>query len=198
MREMVKMVIILTVLSTLSGGLLAALRDGTQERIDGQVLEFVKGPAIRKILNNVSNDPITDRFVIEKNQTKETFFVGKVDGKPKLLAFEASGGGFGGPVNMMVGVNLETGKIIGVAVTTHNETPGVGANVEKDTAFTGQFAGLPITGGKFAVTKDGGKITAMSGATITSRAVCAAVTRAGEIYRNMKSEIDEKLKAFSG
>lgn len=197
MREMVKMVIVLTVLSTLSGGLLAALRSSTQERIEGQVLEFVKGPAIRKILNKVSNDPIADRFTIKKGNIKETFFVGKVDGKPDLLAFEASGIGFGGPVNMMVGVDVKTGKIIGTGVTTHHETPGVGANVENDVAFTGQFAGLPINGHE-SVTKDGGKITAMSGATITSRAVCAAVTRAGEIYEKLKPEIQEKLKSFSG
>ncbi|NOY67976.1 MAG: RnfABCDGE type electron transport complex subunit G [Deltaproteobacteria bacterium] len=197
MREMVKMVIILTALSTLSGGLLAALKSRTQERIDSQVLEFVKGPAIRTILNKVSNDPIADRFTIKKGDIKETFFVGKVDGKPSLLAFEASGTGFGGPVGMMVGINVDTGKIIGTEVTTHNETPGVGANVENDTAFVGQFAGLPVNS-KETVTKDGGKITAMSGATITSRAVCAAVTRAGEIYEKMKPEIEEKLKSFSG
>jgi electron transport complex protein RnfG len=50
MREMIKMVVVLTVLSSFSGGLLAALRDGTKDKIENQQLEFVKGPAIRKIL----------------------------------------------------------------------------------------------------------------------------------------------------
>ena len=44
MREIVRMIVVLTLISLASGGLLAALREGTQERIDQQVLEFVKGP----------------------------------------------------------------------------------------------------------------------------------------------------------
>ena len=42
MREMIKMVVVLTILSFFSGGVLAYLRNSTQERIDNQVLEFVK------------------------------------------------------------------------------------------------------------------------------------------------------------
>ena len=62
MREMIKMVVVLTVLSTVSGGLLAAVKSGTQERIENQVLNFVKGPAIRSIMEGATNDPINDRF----------------------------------------------------------------------------------------------------------------------------------------
>ena len=60
MREIIKMIVVLTLLSTASGGLLAALRNETQERIDLQVIQFVKGPAIKKILEGATNDPITD------------------------------------------------------------------------------------------------------------------------------------------
>ncbi|MGD8657054.1 MAG: electron transporter RnfG, partial [Desulfobacterales bacterium] len=62
---MIKMIIVLTILATLSGGLLAAIRDNTQERIENQVLEFVKGPAIRSILKEATNDPIVDRFQLK-------------------------------------------------------------------------------------------------------------------------------------
>ncbi len=44
MREIIRMIVFLTLISFASGGLLAALREGTQERIDQQVLEYVKGP----------------------------------------------------------------------------------------------------------------------------------------------------------
>ena len=47
MREMIKMVVVLTVLCCLSGGLLASLRDSTKDRIENQQLEFVKGPAMK-------------------------------------------------------------------------------------------------------------------------------------------------------
>jgi Na+-translocating ferredoxin:NAD+ oxidoreductase subunit G len=46
MNEMIKMVVVLTVLAALSGGLLAAVRTGTSEQIESQQLQFVKGPAI--------------------------------------------------------------------------------------------------------------------------------------------------------
>ncbi len=69
MREMIKMVVVLTVISLLSGGLLAALRDGTKERIESQELEFVKGPAIRSIFEGVTNDPVASRFQIKDGET---------------------------------------------------------------------------------------------------------------------------------
>ena len=59
------MVVVLTVLSAFSGGLLAAIRNGTQEKIDYQKLTFVQGPAIKEILDGSSNDPIVDRFKVD-------------------------------------------------------------------------------------------------------------------------------------
>ena len=46
MGEMIKMVVVLTILSSLSGGVLAYVKESTQERIEMQVLQLVKGPAI--------------------------------------------------------------------------------------------------------------------------------------------------------
>ncbi len=82
MREMIKMVVVLTILSFFSGGVLAYLRNSTQERIDNQVLEFVKGPAVRAIFEGVDNNPIADRFTIKDGDTERTFFVGDYDGDP--------------------------------------------------------------------------------------------------------------------
>jgi len=197
MREMIKLVFVLTVLSSLSGGLLAAIRSGTQERIKGQVLQFVQGPAIRSIMAGASNDPITDRFTLEINGKEQNFFVGKFDGKAKLVAFETQGPGYGGDVGMMVAVDLESGKFSGVSVTTHNETPGMGARIQTDKDFNKQFVGLPVNSAP-KVNKDGGAINAMSGATITSRAATVAVTRAGEIYEQNQSKIKDKAQTFSG
>lgn len=50
MNEMVKMVVVLTVLSSVAGGVLAAINKGTASQIEAQQLEFVKGPAIKAIL----------------------------------------------------------------------------------------------------------------------------------------------------
>jgi electron transport complex protein RnfG len=195
MREMIKMVVVLTILSFFSGGVLAYLRNSTQERIDNQVLEFVKGPAVRTLFEGAGNNPIADRFTIKDGDVERTFFVGVFDGEPRGIAFETSGKGYGGDVGLMVGVNVKDDNLMGVGVTTHAETPGMGAKAKSDPSFVAQFEDLGL-GEPFKVTADGGSINALSGATITSRAVAAAATDAGEIYRKLKSQIDEKLKDF--
>jgi len=196
MREMIKMVVVLTLISAFSGGLLAAIKDSTSDRIENQKLEFVKGPAIREILKGSSNDPIADRFKLKSGDTEESFFVGKFDGAANSVAFETFGKGFGGDIGVMVGVNLKDDKLIGVAVTTHNETPGVGALAKTDPDFVAQFKGKPFTG-VFKVRADGGQVDALSGATVTSRGVSAALSDGEKMYKNLKPQIEEKLKSFS-
>jgi len=195
MREMIKMIVVLTVLSCFSGGVLAFLRNNTQDRIDNQVLEFVKGPAIRTIFEGASNNPITDRFTLKDGDVDRTFFVADYDGEPQGVAFETSAKGFGGDVGVMVGINVKDDKLLGVGVTTHSETPGMGARAKTDPSFVSQFKGQSIAK-PFKVTADGGTINALSGATITSRAVSAATTEADQIYERLKPQIDDKLKAF--
>jgi electron transport complex protein RnfG len=196
MKEMIKMVVVLTVLAAFSGGLLAAIKDGTAENIEKQKLTFVKGPAIHQILEEASNDPIADRFKIKDGDTERSFFVGVKDGKADEVAFETFGKGFGGDVGVMVGVNVDTDKIIGMAVTTHQETPGVGARAKTDKGFQAQFAGMDFTG-EFKVKPDGGQVDALSGATITSRGVSSALTQAVQIYDRLKPDVKEKLSGFA-
>jgi electron transport complex protein RnfG len=196
MRELIKMVVVLTVLAAFSGGLLAGLRNGTAAQIEKQQLEFVKGPAIKKILEGASNDPIADRFKILDGDIERSFFVGIFDGKADTVAFESLGKGYGGDVGLMVAVKLDTDKIVGVEVTTHSETPGLGAMAKDDPAFAAQFKGFSITE-PVKVTNDDGKVNAISGATITSRAVCKATTDAGNVYQKLKPQISEKIEEFN-
>jgi len=196
MREMIKMVVVLTILSAFSGGLLAAVRSGTKERIANQELKFVKGPAIKSILENASNDPIKDRFKIQDGDIERLFFVGIFDGKATTVVFESFASGFADVIGLMVGVNVAEDKFSGAGVTTHKETPGLGAKAKNDPSWIAQFQGLSANE-DIKVTNDGGIINAISGATITSRAVCVAATDAGKIYNRLKPQIQEKLKAFT-
>lgn len=86
--------------------------------------------------------------------------------------------GFGGAIDMIVGFDL-TGACTGVSIVSHSETSGLGANAAAKTSvgedFRGQFAG---TNGELAVSKDGGTIDALTGATVTSRAVTRGVNAA--------------------
>ena len=195
MREIIKMIVVLTVLSAFSGGLLAAIRGGTMEKIEYQQLVFVKGPAIRTILDGCSNDPIVDRFKIKDGDIERSFFVGVFDGKANTVAFEGFGKGFGGDIGLMVGVNIDDDKIVDMGVTTHSETPGIGSKAKTDPTLSNQFKGLDLVK-SFKVKPDGGEIDAMSGATVTSRGVCVGVTNAGNIYKRLKPQIAEKIKEF--
>ena len=87
-------------------------------------------------------------------------------------------GGFDNTITMMVGIDNE-GKVLGISVVSHTETAGLGAVAAADTpkgvAFRDQFVG---TSGSVSVTKDGGTLDAITGATITSRAICTGVNAA--------------------
>jgi electron transport complex protein RnfG len=185
----------LTILACLSGSLLAYIHNGTQERIENQVLEFVKGPAIRSIFKGATNDPIVDRFQIKDGEIERTFFVGVIEGEPRGIALETFGKGYGGDVGLMVGIDVKDNKLLGVGVTTHAETPGMGAKSKTDPSFAAQFSDTSLED-PIKVNQDGGTINAISGATITSRAVCSAATEANEIYKQLKDQIEDQLKNF--
>ena len=93
-------------------------------------------------------------------------------------AIEVTPGGFDNTITMMVGVDTE-GKVLGISIVSHTETAGLGAVAAAQTsageAFRGQFVGQS---GSVGVTKDGGTLDAITGATITSRAICVGVNAA--------------------
>lgn len=94
--------------------------------------------------------------------------------------WEAAGGyvvevtpsGFGGEVDMMVGVDAD-GKVTGVSIVSMSETSGLGSNASKPD-FRAQYVGKAGA----ALKKDGGDIDALTGATVTSRAVTRGVNAA--------------------
>jgi len=194
MRDLFKLFIAVVIFSGISGGVLAAVRNATQDRIEYQQLVFVKGPAINLILEGCTNDPLQDRFKMKDQDKERDFFIGEFDGKKNVVAFETYGKGYGGDIGVITAVNTDTDEIVGVAVTTHSETPGVGSKTKTDPEFGAQFKGQPITD-VFKVKADGGQIDSISGATISSRGVAGAVVQSGEIYKRLKSDLKNKLKA---
>jgi electron transport complex protein RnfG len=98
-------------------------------------------------------------------------------------ALRLSRASYGGPIKVLVGVGVD-GKITGVKILEHSDTPGLGANaaspsyfVDRDRGLTfyGQFAGKPVND-PFEVKGD---VAAITASTITSSAVSAAVKAAG-------------------
>ena len=81
--------------------------------------------------------------------------------------------GFGGALDMMAGVDND-GNVTGIAIISHAETSGLGSK-STDPEWQAQFKGV---NGTVGMTKDGYQINAITGSTITSRAVCDGVNAA--------------------
>ena len=111
--------------------------------------------------------------------------VSKVYASDAGYAIQVTPGGFDNTITMMVGVD-KSGNVLGIDVISHTETAGLGAVADAETpagiAFREQFVG---TSGSVSVTKDGGAMDAITGATITSRAICAGVNAALECAAQM-------------
>jgi electron transport complex protein RnfG len=193
MREMISMVVVLTVLTVISGGLLAAVKSGTEEQIEIQVLKFQKAPAIESIFPDVANNPLAERFTVKTDDFELQLFPTTLSDGSKAVAFESKGTGYGGPVGLMVGVNLDKDTIIDVRVTTHAESPGIGTKAKDDLSFVSQFTDLAMDT-NFNLKGNGGVIDAISGATVTSKAVSIAAVQAKEIYQKLKPEIMKQMK----
>lgn len=104
------------------------------------------------------------------------------DGMPVAVVLEATApDGYSGKINLLIGVTPD-GKISGVRVVSHKETPGLGDYIELAKSnwihlFDGKSLENPDDSG-WKVKKDGGQFDYMAGATITPRAVIKAVHHA--------------------
>ena len=114
-----------------------------------------------------------------------TGIVSKIYQGANGYAVEVGPGGFDNTITMMVGIDNE-GKVLGISVVSHTETAGLGAvaadSTPKGIAFREQFEGQS---GSVAVAKDGGAMDAITGATITSRAICVGVNAALDVVAGL-------------
>ncbi len=106
-------------------------------------------------------------------------------GEPVAVVIEAAApDGYAGRIDLIVAV-AHDGKLLGVRVTQHRETPGLGDYIDpkkdknKTQPWIAQFENRPaeLPASAWRVRKDGGTIDSMSGATISARAVAQAVGR---------------------
>lgn len=97
---------------------------------------------------------------------------------------EVKPSGFGGEIDMMVGltsVPRDSGVVVGISIVSMSETSGLGANAS-DPEWLAQFKTFYPP---YSVTKDGGEIDAITGATITSRAICEGVNAAVKLHKHL-------------
>jgi electron transport complex protein RnfG len=190
MKDYIKMITVLTAIAAVCGFLLSAVKKGTEQRIIEQILQFKQGPAVKEILASSTNDLLQDRQEVTIGEENYLVFIGKKDSKPWALAIETSATGYGDKIGVMTGFDLQNDKITGIGIITHKETPGLGARATEPT-FRNNFKDLSITE-TIKIKGDNGVIDAISGATITSRAVCAAVEKSIKLFPAIKEKVAGK------
>ena len=114
------------------------------------------------------------------------YCIGKdAQGNPVGYVFVTASKGYGGKVKIMTGVTAD-GKVAGVQILELSETPGLGMRAKTDESFLKQF--VDKLGGIGVAKNNPGEneIQALTGATITSKAVTGAVNEALEQYETVK------------
>lgn len=190
MKEMIKMVVVLSLICSLSGLTLASVRGVTKPFIEEQVLTYVQGPAIKKVYTGNDNNPVRDRKTFTlKDGAELTVFPFLKGGRLGGVAFESHGRGYGGKIGVMVGFSYDPASdmadVSGIGITTMKETPGVGSRVN-DPEFGEQFKNHPFKG--MALKSAGGDISAVAGATISSTGTVDAVKTAIATFNEIKGE----------
>ncbi|HHU50793.1 MAG TPA: RnfABCDGE type electron transport complex subunit G [Firmicutes bacterium] len=179
-KQQLRLILVLTVICVAAGAVLAWVNGLTEPRIEA-VKELKKQRMLQESLP-AAVDFRTDATLLQR--ARETIgpeicdlYLGFDDqGAPVGIVLTVESRGYGGPIQLMVGV-AQNGRVTGISVLGHSETVGLGAKISEDD-FLKQEA---LTGVTFedtlAISKDHGKVQAVAGATISSRAVVRGVNR---------------------
>lgn len=142
-----------------------------------------KEDALKTVLPSFSNVPANEEFQVVLSDRVYNLYPGRRGRTFTGTAVETySESGHRGPVRLLVGFDAE-GRISGIEVLEHSETPGYGDMMESARSdFNLQFEGRDPSAEIISLREDGGVIDGISGATNTSRAYCEAVRVAWEVY----------------
>ena len=184
--SLTNMLLVLTAVAVVMGGILAYVNHLTEGPIAEQKkLTLDNGIKTVMVCNDlVVADPVEVKQNVDgKELTYIIYQVKDAQGQDLGAAVESTTMGFGGDLKVLVGFNPE-GQILGYTLLEHAETPGLGAKADKwfQKGEKGDIIGLtpaqPLT-----VSKDGGKVDAITASTITSRAFLLAVNNAYNAYK---------------
>ncbi|MDI6703386.1 MAG: RnfABCDGE type electron transport complex subunit G [bacterium] len=179
-----RMVLVLTLVCLISAISLVVVDSITREPIRIQEKLF-RLKAVKAVLPGYDNDPDEDK----KNIAGVDFYIGKKGAEIVGFAFEVrEKEGYGGTISVMLGVTPK-GEITGIEIIDHKETPGLGAKITEYELFRRQFENKSLLNSKIKVIKDRGDIEAITGATISSRAVCKAVSKGLELFAKVKDSL---------
>lgn len=178
------------------GLLLAVTFKLTRDDIAERVLEDRQNSLEQVIPASIhDNNLVADSLLMKDARAREiTIYRARKDGKVTGLAYEIYGYGYSGEIKLMMGIAAD-GKLLGVRVLAHKETPGLGDKVEvKKGDWILRFDGLSLGNPppeRWLVKKDGGQFDQFAGATITPRAVVLAIRGGLDFFAANKSRLTE-------
>jgi electron transport complex protein RnfG len=169
---------------------------------DSVTVDDIAARALDDRLNSLSqvipasihdNNLVADAITMKNERNKEiTVYRAIKNGQVTGLAYEIFGSGYAGEMKLMLGMDTQ-GKVLGVRVLAHKETPGLGDKMEeKKGDWILRFAGLSLGNpppDKWKVKKDGGQFDQFTGATITPRGVIDAIRRGLELFAAHKEQM---------
>jgi electron transport complex protein RnfG len=174
MKKILQLVVSLTIISAVCAAVLAFVNKCTKDRIANLTTEKTAAAAKAVLPSSVT---ALDKKSDPSDPSLEVV-IGYADAaKTKVAGYAVPGlskKGYGGEIRLMVGLTPDR-KVVTYRPLAANETPGLGAKLG-DQEFSKQFNDK--NGTSLKVKKDGGEIDAITGATITSRAVCEAIADA--------------------
>jgi electron transport complex protein RnfG len=188
-----RMIVVLTALTMIAGGLLSYWDGFTGPRIEAYRLEQLKLAIAEVLPSHEKYDEISGDGMI--------LYVGKNDSEPEPVgvAFEAVGNGFQGKISIMVGISMDFKTINAIKILEQLETPGLGTKIVVDPSnkqdpywFPNQFKNLTsapmIEVIKNAQPSKPNEIQAITGATISSQAIATIINdgikKAQSIYQS--------------
>ena len=164
----------LLAIAAVAAAALGCVNSATAGKIEERAIE-TKNNAMRDVLS--AADSFEEEVAVGQGVIT-SYSEGKSGSDTAGYAFAVETRGFDAGLKLMVGIDNE-GVIKGVTVLSSNETPGLGARAEE--VLSPQFKDKS---GELALSKNGGEIEAITGATITSNAVTNAVNEVRSYYEN--------------
>ncbi len=191
MNKILKNTLILTAITLIAGLALGLVYEITKEPI-AQAQEAAKKEAWQAVFPDADLDSFEAVDVDQKAADEAISSLGikaVIDevctvGEEGYVVTATDKEGFGGDIQITVGITSD-GTVSGISILSISETAGLGMRATEP-SFYEQYQGKQAE--KFVVSKDGGDgepIDALSGATITSRAVTGAVNAALAYYQNV-------------
>jgi len=179
--------------------LLATAYGLTKEPIKQSALEDLRHSLEQVIPASIyDNNPAADTVQLQIEGQSLLVYRARKANHVTGVAFEAARKGYSGDIRLLLGIDAN-GKLLGVRVLSHTETPGLGDKIEVTrtdwiTRFTGKSLGDPPDA-QWAVKKDGGPFDQFAGATITPRAVVNGIRDGLRLFAaNRKTLIEEVSK----